>query len=44
VSVRLSAAPEAGCLRPGKKTPCRRVSFPMLALLRFPTIRLLRNS
>jgi hypothetical protein len=27
-----------------EKTPCRRVSFPMLTLLRIPTIRLLRNS
>jgi hypothetical protein len=39
-----SAAPEVGCWRPRKKTPCRRVSFPVLALLRFPTICLLRNS
>jgi hypothetical protein len=30
-----SAAPEVGCWRPGKKTPCHRVSFPVLALLRF---------
>jgi hypothetical protein len=39
-----STAPEIGCLRPGKKTPCPRVSFPVLALLRISTIRLLRNS
>jgi hypothetical protein len=43
-SVHLSAAPEVGCWRPGEKTPCRRVSFPVLALLRISTIRLLRNS
>jgi hypothetical protein len=43
-SVRLSAAPEVGCWRPGEKTPCRKVSFLVLALLRFPTIRLLSNS
>jgi hypothetical protein len=44
VPVRLSAAPEVGCWCPGEKTPCRRVSFPVLALLRISTIRLPRNS
>jgi hypothetical protein len=44
VCVRLSAAPEVGCLCPGKKTHCPRVLFPVLALLRFPTVRLLGNS
>jgi hypothetical protein len=39
-----SAAPEIGCWRPGKKTPCRRVSFPVLRLLLISTIRLLRKS
>jgi hypothetical protein len=39
-----SAAPKVGCWRPGEKTPSRRISFPVLALLRIPTIRLLRNS
>jgi hypothetical protein len=43
VSVRLSAAPEIVWWRPGEKTSCRRFSFPVLALLRFPIIRLLRN-
>jgi hypothetical protein len=44
VCVRLSAASEIGCLHLRNKTPCRRVSFPVLASLRFPTIWLLRNS
>jgi hypothetical protein len=26
---------EVGCLRPGNKTPCPMVSFPVLTLLRF---------
>jgi hypothetical protein len=43
-SVRLSAVPEVGCWRPGENSPCRRVSFPVLLLLRISTIRLLRNS
>jgi hypothetical protein len=38
-----SAAPEVGCWRPGEKTPRSRVLFPVLALLRFPKIRLPMN-
>jgi hypothetical protein len=44
VSCFYSAAPEIGCLLPGKKTPCPRVWFPVLGLLRFQTTRLLKNS
>jgi hypothetical protein len=44
VSVFSLCCPEIGCLRLGKKTSCPRVSFPVLASLRFPIIRLLRNS
>jgi hypothetical protein len=40
----LYVTPQIGCLRPGKKTPCHRVSFPLSASLWFPTVRLLRNS
>jgi hypothetical protein len=40
----LFCCPEVGCWRPGKKTPCPRVSFSVLALLRISTFRLLRNS
>jgi hypothetical protein len=37
-------APEVGCWRPGEKSPCRGVLFPVLVLLRISTIRLPRNS